>query len=340
MRARVLHLILLFAACVPFCAGASGKRDFSYSGSVRFDHPIPVEAGPAEAERVRDRLRIAFYNIENFTDGDQDGPERTPERVLAQTRDAAHLIDEIDPDILFLAEIENDAALRMLNRTLSRPYPYGWVTAYAREEGRSEKLNHALLSRIAPERVVEIDFGPLQGKGRPPRGALRADFLLENGRVLTVYAVHLKSNYGYRPLNMYKRKHALQIIAADARSLLRESPAARELILLGDFNVDPDAPEFATDWSLSPLRGWYDVWRTLPAHERVTCPTRYGNPEREFPPAAFDRVFAAGDATNAPWRVANPGVLQRGVQIRNANALPGDDGHVSDHYPIWIDFIR
>ncbi|MCS6771769.1 MAG: endonuclease/exonuclease/phosphatase family protein [Kiritimatiellae bacterium] len=318
----------------------SEKRDFSYKGKVRIDTPIRAIYQTDEGEiPAKDRIRISFYNIETFTDGEGDGPLRTPERREAQTKNAADLIGEIDPDILFLAEIENEHALRLLNNALDRPFPFGWVTAYAREDGREEKLNHALLSRIRPSRVLEMDFGPLQGAGRPPRGVLRAEFQLDNNRPLIVYAVHLKSNYGYRPLNLYKRKHALSIVAADARAL-QESGAPCELLIVGDFNNDPRAPEFADDWSLEQLRGWYDLWQDIPFPDRVTCPTRRGNPEREFPPVAFDRIYAGGDATNRPWVAASPGVLQRGVDVRNADALPGDGGHISDHYPVWIDLVR
>lgn len=288
----------------------------------------------------RERIRVAFYNLENFTDGEGDGPDRTPERVTAQARDAAELIDEIQPDILFLAEIENAQALRILNTSLANPFPFGWIARFGVEDGQTEKLHAALLSRFAPDEVVELDFGAMQGGGRPPRGALRAVFDLGDGHHLAAYTVHLKSNYGYRPRNMYKRKHALQPIAEDARALKKQKGAMWEILLLGDFNVDPDSPEFEDDWSLSPLRGWADLWRGTPLDARATVPTRYGDPEREFPPACFDRIYAYGDATNAPWRVSAPAVLQRGVHTKNVNVLPGDAGHVSDHHPVWVDLTR
>lgn len=320
---------------------ASGQRDFASSGAVRVDAPeLAITADTTAPARGHERIRVAFYNIENFSDGEGDGADRTPERVTAQARDAAELIDEIQPDILFLAEIENAQALRILNTSLAKPFPFGWIARFGVEDGQTEKLHAALLSRFAPDEVVELDFGAMQGGGRPPRGALRAVFDLGDGHHLAAYTVHLKSNYGYRPRNMYKRKHALQPIAADARELKKQKGARWEILLLGDFNVDPESPEFEDDWSLAPLRGWADLWRGTPLDARTTVPTRYGDPEREFPPACFDRIFAAGDATNAPWRVSAPAVLQRGVHTKNVNVLPGDAGHVSDHHPVWVDLVR
>lgn len=320
---------------------ASGGHDFASSGSVRFDAPeLAVRADTRATAGEQERIRVAFYNIENFSDGDGDGLDRTPERVAAQARDAAALIDEIQPDLLFLAEIENEQALRILNAALANPFPFGWVARFGVEDGHTEKLHAALLSRFAPDEIVELDFGAMQGGGRPPRGALRAVFDLGEGHRLAAYTVHLKSNYGYRPRNMYKRKHALEPITADARALRKQKGANWEILLLGDFNVDPESPEFQDDWSLSPLRGWTDLWRGSSLDARTTVPTRYGDPARAFPPVCFDRIFVAGDATNAPWRVSAPAVLPRGVHTENVHVLPGDAGHVSDHYPVWVDLLR
>jgi endonuclease/exonuclease/phosphatase family metal-dependent hydrolase len=328
--------ISIWAAVGP----ALGQPRFPVAGAPRLESPAAVFERRDAGEAPSNRIRIAFYNIENFTDGEDDGPDRTYERASAQARDAAELIDEIDPHILLLAEIENEQALRLLNERLARPFPFGWITRYAGDGGSTEKLQNAVLSRFAPSETLEMDYGGMSGPGRPPRGALRVLFDLEEGRRLLIYAAHLKSNYGYRPRNMYKRKHALQPIAEDARALMRDATIRWEALLVGDFNVDPELPEFADDWSLSPLRGWTDLWRGAPIEARATVPTRYGDPAREFPPASFDRIFVAGDATNSPWRVGAPGVLQRGVNVRNAFALPGEDAHVSDHYPVWVDLLR
>lgn len=333
-------LLVLGAFAVAASPAQKKTNDFSYTGDVQRDKPFEVWNKKKDAAPIGDRIRVAFYNIENFTDADGDGPDRTLDLARAQAKSAAEMLQEIDPDVVMLAEIENEHSLKMLNESFDKPFPFGWVTKLGDgSSGYTENLNLAMLSRIEPKELLELDFGPTTGAGRPPRGLLRATFDLGENHLLTVYGAHLKSNFGYTPRNMSKRKHALELLVADTRELLKNSSEKQEVLLLGDFNVDPESKEFEGDWSLSPLRSWADLWRGTPLHERTTIPTRYGDPALEFPPASFDRVYATGDATNYPWRVGAPGVLQRGVSERIGD-LPGQNGHTSDHYPIWIDLTR
>lgn len=326
-----------------FAVGVYSSRaqsNFTFTGTVQHDAPVVAWQYPDKAKPAGDRVRVAFYNIENFTDAEDDGPDRTLELAHTQASGAASLLNEINPDVMVVAEIENERSLAMLNDALAKPFPFGWITKLGDGSQDRPKLNFALLSRIPPLDLVELDFGSLNGPGRPPRGSVRATFDLGDDHRLVVYGVHLKSNYGYRPRNMHQRKNAMQLVASDAREVQKNSAATWELVLVGDCNVDPEAPEFAGDWSLKPLRNWADLWRGTPLNERTTVPTRYGDPALEFPPVCFDRIFAAGDATNLPWRVGAPGVLQSGVNTKRVGTLPGQDGHVSDHYPVWVDLMR
>lgn len=331
-----------WAAGFLFVAGlaAEAAERFDVSGTVKRDAPLVAWSRPQSAQTPADRVRIAFYNIEHFTDAVNDGPERTPELARAQAQGAAALLSEIDPDVVLISEVENARALNQLNEAMAKPFAFGWVTELGDGTPDKPKLNFGLLSRLPPIEVVELDFASLQGNGRPPRGSLRAMFDLGSSHRLVVYGVHLKSNFGYRPRNMSLRKNALEQVVADAREVQKDQSVKWELFVVGDVNVDPEGAEFAGDWSLRPLKGWRDLWRGRPAHERITVPTRYGDPALEFPPATFDRIFAGADATNAPWVVGAPGVLPRGCNTRSVNDAPGANGHISDHYPVWVDVYR
>lgn len=305
----------------------------------------PAEGTPAPA--APDRLRVATYNLEHFTDGRHDGPERTPAVFMTHARAAAAIIAEADPDILVLQEVENARALEYLNDQL--PKPYGWihVSRLRHSSGEREKLNLALLSRYPPYRARQLGFYNLAGLGRPARGALAAEFDLGAGARLEVYGIHLKSNFGEAPKNRAQRAIALHHIAADAVSeTLRNDPAPTVAVILGDTNVDPDSPAFADDPSLAPLAGGYiDLWRGRPLAERTTIPTRQagatGDPLLVFPPSAFDRVFASKNlAGNGPWRVQPPQSLQKGTDTANNLTAPGMNGHVSDHYLVYVDLER
>ncbi len=317
----------LFAALLAIPALAEPSRE---SLSPAFP------AGQASA--VTGTLRFVTYNIENFSDGVND-KDRPPEAALAHAKDAAAVIARLDPDILVLQEIENAAALALLNGALPRPYPLGFVTDFRSPSGRTGPHNVAVLSRIPLRDVLERDFGSLTGDVVPTRGFLRVVADLPDGRPLVIYSTHLKSNYGQKARNHAQRKMAMEAIRTDADEFLRGAGnGVAEILLAGDMNTDPDSAEFANDPTLDAIKGWVDLWRGRPLAERGTCPTRRGDPTREFPPAAFDRVIVSPALTSQPWVVSQPRMLPEGVNTKDVYALPGTGrGHVSDHYPVAVD---
>lgn len=336
----------LFLACV--LAGFVPARAASlatYSGSWRGEPPDVVRYDRAATTPVGDRIRIASYNIQDFTDGVEDEGGRLPVHAEIQAQGAARLLLEIQPDIVVFQEMENAAVLALLNRQFAEPYPVAAITRLGRGGVvRAGKLNLAVLSRLPLRALRELDFTPLRGAGRPTRGLLSFIVDLDDRRSLLVYAVHLKSNYGggWRALNYVRRRNALRILREDAEALRRTFPERKwEILVLGDMNTDADSPEFARDITLRPVRDWVDLWRGRPLPERCTIPTRYGDPAQEFPPAAFDRFVVSPELTAPPWTAGAPFVLQKGVNTANILALPGvDPGHVSDHYPVWLDLRR
>jgi len=300
------------------------------------EEPLP-HAPPAP-------LRLATYHLENFTDGRNDGPERTPAVFVTHARDAAAVIAEANPDILLLQEIENRRTLEFLNSQLPEPYPYVYITKLRQSAGAREKLNLALMTRLRPRYTRQLEFYYLAGKGRPARGVLAATFDLGDGSYLAVYGIHLKSNYGEAPRNQAQRGIALCHIAADAiAETFRHDPAPLSVVILGDTNVDPEEPQFANDPSLEPLAGSFvDLWRGRPLAERITIPTRQpgpdGDPTMVFPPAAFDRVFVSKNLTShGPWQALSPQAIQKGTDTTNNLTLPGHNGHISDHFLVYTD---
>ncbi len=298
----------------------------------------PTPAAPPPA------LRVATYNLENFTDGRNDGPDRTPAVFVTHAHDAAAVIAEANPDILLLQEIENRRTLEYLNTLLPEPYPYVYITKLRQSSGSREKLNLALLTRPRPRYVRQLEFHNLAGRGRPTRGLLAATFDLGDGSHLLVYGIHLKSNYGEAPRNQAQRGIALCHLAADAISeTYRYDPAPLSVMILGDTNVDPEEPQFANDPSLEPLAGSFvDLWRGRPLAERITIPTRQpgpdGDPTMVFPPAAFDRIFVSRNLTaQGPWRALPPHVMAQGTDTTNNMTLPGHNGHISDHFLVYAD---
>lgn len=322
-------------------AGLARAEEFTFTGQARVDEPVLAWLDAARLSPVGDRVRVASYNIEHFTDGQGDDPDRTQEWVQNQARRAAEFINEMNPDVLLLMETENTNSLNILNGFLKPPFATAYITRLGDGTGNEEKLNLAVLSRLPVTSATEVDFGPLSGPGRPTRGFLRAIMDLGDQHRLVVYAVHLKSNFGHRPRNIAQRVHTMEMIAENANALVQSEPGVQwEMLVAGDTNVDPELPEFAGDPSLKPLNDWKDLWRGRPLAERTTLPTRYGDPKLEFPPACFDRLFASSALTSTPWQVGEPQAIPKGVDTRQVNRRPGDGEHVSDHYPIYVDVIR
>lgn len=286
------------------------------------------------------QIRIASYNVENFTDGYEDPPEFTPERTSNHVAAAAKIIDEVDADIIIFQEMENKYALRMLNKALKKPYPDGHITYFRHRWGDLDTLNIAVLSRIKLKNVRSIRFTRANGPARPIRGILSFEAELGPDRRLLAYGVHLKSNFGDSTDNQRQRKRALEILMSDIAAVSSNAPNCEyEVIVMGDTNVDPDREQFKDDESLDPLKPLVDLWQGRPLRERTTIPTRYGDPEMKFPAAAFDRIFVSENLLEAPWVTGPAQVLQKGSYTKSSAVLPGEKGHVSDHYPVFVDLI-
>jgi uncharacterized protein len=322
-------------------AALAAAEDLTVSDSPSVQSPQIVIFDRGRLLPVGDKIRIASYNLQDFTDGISDGDQRTQEQAKNQANWAAASLSEIDPDIVLLDEVENDGALILLNERMKEPYPLACITRFAWSWLSRDKLNIALLSRVPVENLRELDFEHLSGKARPPRGVLTFSVDLGGNRRLLVYGVHLKSNYGSREMNQLKRRNALFLLRRDAADVVARSPKRSwEVLVAGDMNTDPANKEFADDITLQPLKGWVDLWRGAPLPERVTLPTRLGDPAQLFPPATFDRFFASSELTTRPWSAERPNVLHRGTDTNDIFTLPGQNGHISDHYPVWVDLVR
>lgn len=335
-----IAFISLVAAWITVAASA---EILEYTGDPLRTDLLPALSSEGVAAKVgSDSLRVAFYNIEMFTDGIKDGQNRTEARAANQARGAAAIIKKLDADILLISEIENARILNILNGDLDHPYAAGFVTDFGTDSGRTEKMNIGLLSRYEPLSVTEIDFGPLRGPGRPTRGILRSVFDLGDHHRLAVYATHLKANYGERNRNYSQRRNAMDMIRDDAANIEASQPDITwEVVVVGDFNTDPVNAQFKKDPTLAGMEGYEDVWSRQPDVAKiVTVPTRHGDPYREFPPALFDRILVGSALADHPWVAGKPGVLPEGTETENVKVLPGEGKHVSDHYPVYLDLDR
>lgn len=161
-------------------------------------------------------LTVASYNIHSGvgTDGRFD-----LERV-------AGVLKEIDADVICLQEVgdfrsktPHDRHPEVLAEALGLRMAFGPNVV---RNGR--RYGNAILSKlpIARSRNYDLSF-----RRREPRGALRCDLALPEGRLLHVFCLHLGLGVGER------RAQEALLLSAD---ILRDAARNAPLILCGDFN--------------------------------------------------------------------------------------------------------
>lgn len=321
---------------------AAAELFLSVEGRPEITPAIQALEEPDRYETPGDQIRICSYNIQDFWEGVEDS-HRSWEHAWRQARVAGEIIDEINADVLVLQEFESKKMVRVLNDKLKRPYAVGYITSFGSGRGRMNKLNLAVLSRFPLRNVTELDFASMNGPGRPTRGLMRFELELGDDFLLLVYNVHLKANWGDQQRNISQRHHALTVLREDWARWEETVPGELkwEMMVAGDFNVDPEHPSFEGDPSLHPLDVLVDLWAGRPLEERITVPTRYGVPALEFPPVAFDRFYVTQGLTDGPWVIGRPDVLSKGVNIEDVRVIAGeDDTTASDHYPVYVDLYH
>lgn len=154
----------------------------------------------------------------------------------------------------------------------------------------------------------------------PPRGYAYAQILVSPTVTATVYAVHLKSNYGQTTDELARRnrrKRALaveQILSQEKKPRSAKKAKAFPVVVAGDFNADKWSDRFAEDLIFKAFAdaGFADVLELLDAPLRVTYPGRgkWGN-------GALDYIMVRGlDAASTPTIISAEGI--------------------SDHNPVFV----
>lgn len=199
-------------------------------------------------------LTVAFYNLENLFDTDDDptnsgddeftpnGPNRWTEDRL--DRKLTHLSrairamgDHAGPDLLGVCEVENRGVLDRLAGEFLPAGAYGVVHA---ESPDVRGIDVALLYRPAMMRHLRttmhrVDLGAGE---RPTRDIMEVTFD-RLGRSFTVLVNHWPSRSGGETESEPRRMAAAETAARVIDSLYRLDPAA-DIIVMGDFNDEPE----------------------------------------------------------------------------------------------------
>ena len=204
--------------------------------------------------------RVAFYNVENLFNPQDDSLKNddsftpkglyhwTYKKYVRKVNNIAKVLLAMGmwepPDIIGLAEIEDDAVLRKLcYDSPLKEYQYRFVH-YESPDRRG--VDVALLYRrdrvqILRSEAIPVVF-PFDTAARN-RDVLYAVAQFPNGDSLHIFVNHWTSRYGGYAPTIPKRNHYASVVRAYADSILRVEASAN-ILITGDFN------DYLTDESI------------------------------------------------------------------------------------------
>ncbi len=166
-------------------------------------------------ETASRKLRVASYNIHKCQGIDH---RVRPERI-------AGVLDELDADIVALQEVVGPGSGREEDHARRVAEGRGYYAVF----GKNRTHQGAAYGNLLLSRYPVLDswnYDITTGK-REPRGVLRADVKMGDGRVLHLFNVHLGTAYSER------REQAGQLVS---ERILCNQKLAGSRIVLGDFN--------------------------------------------------------------------------------------------------------
>ena len=192
-------------------------------------------------------LTIGFWNIENLFDIENDPNKNDDEFALngrknvtqkiydLKIKHSAEVLSDLNVDVLGLCEVENMTVLKDLNKAYGgRNYN---IVHYESPDKRG--LDNALM-------YDENQFSVLASRSIPnilKNGNKIRDILYVKGEyrneILHLFINHWPSNYGGKERAIPKRRSTAKLIMSEV-SLIQQTDRLAEIILLGDFNENPD----------------------------------------------------------------------------------------------------
>lgn len=237
---RLLPLIALV-----LLASCNGRKGATTVG----DRPEPPRY---RGERPEQTIVLAFYNLENLFDTEDDpltndedftpsGKNRwTPERLERKLENIARALmamnDGKGPDVVGVCEVENARVLSMLVNDHLPKGVYGIVHAESRDE---RGIDVAILYRKSAVRFADMTMHRVDlGAGeRPTRDILQATFS-RSGHSFTMLVNHWPSRRGGENASAWRRERAAQTAAHVIDSLEQVDPSV-DIVLMGDLNDTP-----------------------------------------------------------------------------------------------------
>ena len=193
----------------------------------------PLSIGYWNVENLFDIFDDPIKNDEEFSIGGRKNV--TQEIYELKIQQSAEVLRDLNVDVLGLSEVENAMVLEDLNFAYKeRNYK---IIHFDSPDERG--IDNALL--YDPNYFKVISSKPIPNT--LPSGDKTRDILYVKGEyadeLIHLFVNHWPSNYGGREKSIPKRAATAQLLVREISSILSLNPSA-EIILVGDFNEDPD----------------------------------------------------------------------------------------------------
>jgi exonuclease III len=217
----------------------------------------------ASACFARDGIRVVFYNTENFFDCGHDSLKSdqeflpggirgwTPSRYFRKAGNIARVLaalgeDEF-PEIVGLAEVENDACLKTL--VYSSPLKnagYSFIHVESEDVRGVDvcMLYNRYMFQIIGKQVLKISF-----EGEPKkktRDILHVWGRVVSGDMLHFFVCHYPSRLGGETESETYRRQVAKVLRSSVDSLFVQEPTAN-IVIMGDFNDFPSNLSLSKD---------------------------------------------------------------------------------------------
>lgn len=265
-------------------------------------------------------VRVTTWNLQWFPNG--SAKEAPPAEQARRITAAADVLRPLNSDIILLQEVRDYEVCAHLAEAIQPGTYHVAICSAFKEPFRSGlgKQQVAILAR-EPAQAAWAESWKSRDGVDPPRGFAFAWFKVR-GSDVGVYSLHLKSNLIMKSdraaeahKNMRKREVAIEQLLNHTREVISSAmPMVKSFVVGGDFNTNPDQPEFAEEKTLTKLAaaGFRNATQDAPLLQRITHPG-----SGRYPDATFDYLFGSN-------------MISAKSQISPSRA--------SDHYPVTCDF--
>jgi len=255
-------------------------------------------------------LVVGTWNGEWFPSGRAE--HRANEQVeRAAIRAAGQMLSEgisaVDPSgsddvVLCLNEIRDLETAQALCSAIGRTnLTVAVVTAYRRRD-RFDQQQDVIMTTL-PVTKANWSTWKIHKEAIPPRGYARAEVVVSPAVTATVYAVHLKSNYGQTSediaaTNRLKRAFAVEQLLDQERP--KRGKFRYPVVIAGDFNADRFAKSFDKETIFQSLEkaGFVDAFDGVSQEGRLTHPGK-----GRFAGGTLDYIYFRGCRVESPPKV-------------------------------------